>query len=70
MAIESLPEDIQKEIEKELRDNKNTVRGCKIFIKDNQVNIQIPIENNITEYKTYVFSKRDVKSLFEGLYTS
>lgn len=66
--IEGFSPEIAKELQKSQKEKENTVSGCKLEVKDDTVLVKIPI--TVNDYKTYLFSKKDVKHMFETLYTS
>ena len=65
MSIESLSPEIKKEMEKEIKEKANTT-GCRIKVDGENVKVIVP-ENN--EDKILLFSKREVRELFERLYS-
>ena len=66
MAIQELSADIKSVMDKEIKERKNTV-GCRIKVVDDVVRVSIPVTND-TE-KILNFSKREVRELFEKLYS-
>ena len=67
MSIENLNQELTEMIKKERMLKQNT-KGCRIKVLDDVVQVSIPIDNNGTA-KLLNFSKREVRELFEKLYS-
>lgn len=63
MAIESLPKEYEEALEKAKKEELNTVRDCHIKLEDNIAVVTI-------EGKRYLFPKKEIRDLFELLYST
>ena len=66
MAIESISTEVSKELEKRKMEEDLTVHGCHIKVDGDRVIVKLPKGKEFIQYE---FPKREIKELFEKLYT-
>lgn len=65
MSIEALSNEIVEQMKQEIKDKENTT-GCHVAVENDTVKVTIPVNG---ENKFFIFPKREVRELFERLYS-